>query len=77
MLGQIAFTLNGLSAPKAGPADLLDELDPDFFYFGYSNSDGSWLIIRQDRETAEDVFATTGFPDLATAFENREGLSYS
>lgn len=58
----------------------LDEANAAFFYFGYENVDGSWLIRLQDRATSQTLNATStnnpAFIDLAASFPNRETLVY-
>jgi len=58
-------------------SDEFDELDEIYFYFGYEDVGGSWLVLRQERETAENLSATTGYADLTTAWPNRETLTYT
>lgn len=56
--------------------DLVDDTDATYFYFGWTLEDTSWLIQRQDRSTSASLDATTGYPDLATAWPNRDSLTY-
>ena len=63
---------NELSAP-----DVFDESDPNFFYFGWENVNGSWLVQRQNRSTSISKSATTGHANLTDAFADRANLGYS
>jgi len=58
------------------PPDLVDESDATYFYYGWEDVNGGWLVRRATRATAKKEDATTGFPDLATAWTNRASLSY-
>lgn len=59
------------------PPDRLDEDDPTFFYYGWENVNRSWLVRRADRLTAAKTNATSGYPDLDTAWGNRTALTYA
>ncbi len=59
------------------PADLLDEANPTYFYMGWADVNGGWLVRRANRLTAAKANATTGHADLATAWANRAILAYS
>lgn len=59
------------------PPDLLDESDATYFYYGWADVNGGWLVRRAKRATAKKEDATTGFPDLATAWPNRVTLNYA
>ena len=65
-------TSNGLPVP-----DLFDENDPNFFYFGWENVNGGWLVQRQNRSTSITESATTGHANLTDAFADRTNLGYS
>lgn len=57
--------------------DEVDESDPTYFYFGWGNVDGGWLVQRQLRTTGASTRATTGYADLTTAWPNRTNLTYA
>lgn len=62
------------------PADLIDDADPAYFYFGWTSYSGSWQINQQTRATSAITRATllnNMTPDLATAWPLRAGLTYS
>jgi len=59
------------------PPDLLDESDATFFHYGWSDVNGGWLVRRATRASAKKEDATTGYPDLATAWANRAFLAYT
>ena len=54
-----------------------DTSDEARFYFGWQSVNGGWLIQRQRRAGAEKHSATTGYPDLASAWPHRVTLTYS
>lgn len=58
------------------PPDLLDEEDATFFYYGWADVNGGWLVRRATRASAKKEDATTGYPDLDTAWANRASLAY-
>lgn len=58
------------------PPDLLDESDATYFYYGWEDVNGGWLVRRATRASAKKANATTGHPDLATAWANRSSLIY-
>ncbi len=57
--------------------DLFDENDPNFFYFGWENVNGGWLVQRQNRSTSITESATTGHTNLTDAFADRINLGYA
>jgi len=63
------------------PPDLTDEADATYFYFGWEDEGGSWLVQRQDRLTSEtlraDISNNPGFADLTAAWPNRVTLTYA
>ena len=67
-----ASTDNSLSVPN-----LLDESNAIYFYFGWENVNGGWLVIRQNRSTSITESATTGHANLTDAFADRINLGYS
>ena len=80
----VGDTLPGAGASGGSPflprPDLIDDRDEMFFYFGWENVNGGWLIRRTERATAQQLAATeannTSFPDLASAFPERANLTY-
>jgi hypothetical protein len=72
------------SSPFLPKADLIDDSEASntdtYFYFGWYNVAGVWLIRRQERATALTVDASTfnnAQPDLNTAWPLRESLAYA
>ena len=63
--------LLGINAPN-----LSDEGDITYWYFGWNDVDGNWLVQRQTRATGISLNATTGYLDLASAWPNRTSLTY-
>ena len=63
--------LLGINAPN-----LLDEGDTTYWYYGWTDVGGSWLVQRQTRATGISMDATTGYADLASAWPNRTSLTY-
>lgn len=59
------------------PSDLFDESSTLFFYFGWENVNGGWLVQRQNRSTSITESATTGHTNLTEAFADRINLEYS
>jgi hypothetical protein len=62
------------------PADLIDDTDSVYFYFGWVSVAGTWLVRRQVRATTLTLDATgntNAEPDLATAWANKENLIYA
>lgn len=57
------------------PPDLLDE-STNYFYYGWEDVRGGWLVRRATRASAKKEDATTGYADLATAWANRTVLMY-
>ena len=65
------------SGPTALPPDETDESDLTYIYYGWiSTRAGGWLVRRVDRATDAKTNAATGYPDFASAWENRETLNY-
>ena len=60
--------------------ELLDE-DATYFYMGWSDVDGSWLIRRKERSTTSYLDAAiannSGYADLAAAWPDRATLAYA
>ena len=69
--------LDGLSAKHAALPDEVDQTDPTYFYFGWADVNGGWLIQRQTRASSQTASATTGFLDLTSAWAVRETLGYT
>lgn len=68
----------GNADPAFKPApDECDDTDPQYFYFGWLDIAGGWLVRRQNRSDQSFMDAATGFADLATAWANRATLGYS
>ena len=63
---------NSLSVPN-----LLDESNAVYFYFGWENVNGGWLVQRQNRSTSITESATAGHTNLTDAFADRINLEYS
>ena len=62
------------------PGDLVDDTDSVYFYFGWVSVAGTWLVRRQVRATSSTVDATgdnNPEPDLATAWADKENLTYA
>ena len=59
------------------PDKIDDTSDGNRFYFGWYSVNGGWLIQRQKRAGDEKHSATTGYPDLASAWPHRATLTYS
>jgi len=61
------------------PDELDDSSDP-YFYFGWENVDGGWLIRRQERNTSVSLDATvlnnSSYANLAAAWIDRAVLVY-
>lgn len=61
--------------------DRTDETDATFFYFGWENVGGDWLVQRQTRSTGVSVSATgsnnPSYADLTAAFPDRATLTYA
>ena len=82
---QIADDIKALNSGLGGSADsnklsvpdLLDEGDPNFFYFGWENVNGGWLVQRQNRSTSITESATAGHANLTDAFADRINLGYA
>lgn len=65
------------SGPLALPPDETDESDLTYIYYGWiSTRAGGWLVRRVDRATDAKTNAATGYPDFASAWDNRETLQY-
>ena len=62
-------------------ADLIDESDPIYFYFGWISVDNGWLVQRQVRTSSLTSNAlagiNSGVPDLASAWPLRVTLNYN
>lgn len=58
-------------------ADNTDTSDATFFYFGWADVNGGWLIQRHDRATSAYVSSTAGHADLSTAWPDRANLTYA
>lgn len=71
---QAGFISLSLIGPFRRSPDLLDETDPQFFFFGYQRGDG-WLVERQDRATSLMVHAR-GSGELADVWPERPSLTY-
>lgn len=71
----------GGGSPFLPPPDLVDHLDVVFFYYGWENVNGDWLVRRTVRATGFQDSATSAnnpsIPDLAAAFPDRATLTYS
>lgn len=48
-----------------------------YFYFGWEDVGGSWLVQRQDRVSSISLSATQGYDTLSEAWPNRNSLDYS
>lgn len=59
------------------PPDLLDESDATYFYYGWAEVNGGWLVRRATLASAKKEDVTTGHPNLATAWGFRASLSYT
>lgn len=57
--------------------DNVDQSDATYFYFGWENVNGGWLVQRQLRSDGSTQSSTTGYVDLASAWLNRTTLTYS
>lgn len=61
--------------------DLFDETDATYFYYGWNNVNGNWLIRRGNRLTAQKQNATistnSAYANLSAAWPNRNTLNYS
>ena len=59
--------------------DFLDETNPVYFYFGWEDIHGHWLVERQVRDTSQREFAygadNDGL-DYDAALDDRETLNY-
>lgn len=59
------------------PPDETDESDLAYIYYGWvSTPVGGWLVRRVERSSEAQTNAATGYPDFASAWENRETLQY-
>ena len=56
--------------------DDMDESGAAYFYFGWSDFGGGWLVRRQHRATGAHEDATTGAADYASAWAGRASLAY-
>lgn len=63
------------------PPDLLEDTAAVYFYFGWEDVNGSWLIRRQVRADATsmdaDIVNNPGHANLASAWAVKEGLVYA
>lgn len=61
------------------PADMMDDTDATYFYLGWNDVSGGWLIRRQNRATVLFDSATEqlGHTTLAQAWPDRQTLTYS
>lgn len=70
-----------LARPFLPTPEQFDETNSDFFFFGYEEVDGSWLVRRQSRQTGQSQDATLAgnpsLPTLAASFPIRETLVYT
>lgn len=63
--------------PSTLPPDETDDSDLTYIYYGWiSTRAGGWLVRRVERLTEAKTNAATGYPDFASAWENRETLQF-
>lgn len=78
--GNVAHKLNANTDSGGSsflPVPELSDHDVTYFYFGWEDVNGTWLIQRQNRETSVSQSASTGYVDLTGAWANKENLEYS
>lgn len=72
---------SGSATPVFPNPNLLDETDTTYFYFGWENVNGGWLIQRQARETsvsmATDFQINPSYSLLSNVWPNRHILAYT
>lgn len=71
----VSVTFCDDQAAVAAPDDM-DESGAAYFYFGWSDFGGGWLVRRQHRATGAHEDATTGAADYASAWAGRASLAY-
>ena len=76
-LANLDSTTTSLTAAGINAPDLSDESDATYWYYGWENIDGGWLVQRQTRSSGMSLDADSGYADLATAWPNKDTLSYS
>ena len=80
LTGSVSHQLNQAS-PFLGAPDEQDDAGETYFYFGWADVAGSWLVRRTLRsaslQTSASASTNTGFTDLLSAWGDRENLSYS
>lgn len=78
-LGSIMAVANDLQYDMTDPDEIATAVD--YFFFGWEDVQGSWLINRQTRANAQVVRARVGsnpaYPVFADAWLAREALVYA
>lgn len=69
------------SGSAASDVDITDETNVHYFYYGYDNSNGGWLIKRRTRSSTTflnaDISGNASYADLNAAWPDRATLAYS
>ena len=77
----VAQTGGGGGTSFLDPSDELDDSDATYFYFGWIDVGGGWLVERQLRSDSSSLYATVsnnpGYATLALAWPDRSILNYA
>lgn len=57
--------------------DISDDTSSGYFYWGWDDIEGSWLIRRQTRVSSILESSNSGYASLSQAWGNRETLTYT